>query len=110
MGLAMATSISYMVTVVLMFFSLRKKVGSFNGKAVAKVLIKSTVASIAMSVVVLLTYDSLVSVFGLSFVGECTSLGGAILLGVVVYLIAVKLFKVEEVKVLEGSIKSFFSR
>lgn len=110
MGLAMATSISYMVTVVLMFFSLRKKVGSFNGRAVAQVLIKSIIASIAMSIVVLFTYDALVSMLGLSFIGECASLGGAILLGVVVYAICIKLFKVEEIKVLEGSIKNFFSR
>ena len=47
---------------------------------------------------------------GLSFIGECASLGGAILLGVVVYAICIKLFKVEEIKVLEGSIKNFFSR
>ena len=107
MGLAMATSISYMVTVVLMFFSLRKKVGSFNGRAVAQVLIKSIIASIAMSIVVLFTYDALVTMLGLSFIGECASLGGAILLGVVVYAICIKL---EEIKVLEGSIKNFFSR
>ncbi len=110
MGLAMATSISYMVTVVLMFFSLRKKVGSFNGTAVVKVLIKSIIASIIMSIVVFVTYNSLVSVLGLSFIGECTSLGGAVLLGVVVYGVCIKLFKIEEMKVLEGSVKNFFSK
>ena len=77
-----------------MLLSLRKKVGSFNGRAVAQVLIKSIIASIAMSIVVLFTYDALVSMLGLSFIVECASLGGAILLGVVVYAICIKLFKV----------------
>ena len=63
-----------------------------------------------MSLVVLLTYDGLVSILGLSFIGECASLGGAILLGVIVYAVFIKLFKVEEMKILEGSIKNFFSR
>ena len=110
MGLAMATSISYMVTVVLMFFSLRKKVGSFNGSAVVSTFLRSLIGAIVMSIVVILIYNNLVAVLGLSFIGECTSLAAAILGGIIVYIICMKILKVEEMKLVEDSVKNFFKR
>ena len=110
MGLAMATSISYMVTVVLMFFSLRKKVGSFNGSAVVSTFLRSLIWAIVMSIVVILIYNNLVAVLGLSFIGECTSLAAAILGGIIVYIICMKILKVEEMKLVEDSVKNFFKR
>lgn len=110
MGLAMATSISYMVTVVLMFFSLRKKVGSFNGSAVVSTFLRSLIGAIVMSIVVILIYNNLVAVLGLSFIGECTSLAAAILGGIIVYIICMKILKVEEMKLVEDIVKNFFKR
>lgn len=110
MGLAMATSISYMVSVVLMFFSLRKKVGSFNGNAVIITFIKSLVASIFMSIGVILSYKGLVSVLGLGFLAESLSIAVAILLGVLIYIICIKLLQVEEMNLLEEAIKNFLKK
>ena len=110
MGLAMATSISYMVTVVLMFFSLRKKVGSFNGKVVVTTFTKSLIASIIMSIVVVLSYNGLTSILGLSFIGEGISITASILLGALIYVVIIKLLKVEEMNLLESSVKNFFGK
>lgn len=108
MGLAMATSISYMVTVVLMFLSLRRKVGSFNGKAVIGTFVKSSVASIAMSIGVIFTYNSLTAILGMDFIGELISLATSILLGAFIYIVFIKMLKIEEMKLLEGTVKNLF--
>ncbi|MFR2768690.1 MAG: hypothetical protein ACLTAI_10580 [Thomasclavelia sp.] len=100
----------YGSTVVLMFFSLRKKVGSFNGSAVVSTFLRSLIGSIVMSIVVILIYNNLVAVLGLSFIGECTSLAAAILGGIIVYIICMKILKVEEMKLVEDSVKNFFKR
>lgn len=110
MGLAMATSISYMVTVILMFLSLRKKVGSFNGSALLSTFSKSLISSIIMSIAVVFTYDKLISILGLSFIMEAISVFLAIGLGIIVYIIFVKILKVKELKILEDSVKNFIKR
>lgn len=107
MGLAMATSISYIVTVILMFFSLKKKVGSFNGSSLLYTFVKSLIASIFMSIVVVFIYNNLVKVLGLSFLMEAISIFISILLGVVVYIIFIKVLKVKEMEILEDSIRNF---
>lgn len=108
MGLAMATSISYMVTVVLMFFSLRRKVGSFNGKAVFSTFVKSLLASIAMSIGVIFSYNSLISILGMAFLAEVISLAASILFGATIYIVFIKVLKVAEMKILEDTIKHLF--
>lgn len=110
MGLAMATSISYMVTVVLMFFSLRKKVGSFNGSSLLYTFFKSLMASIFMSIVVIFVYNNLVNLLGLSFLMEAVSILISILLGIIVYIICIKILRVREMEILEDSIKNFIKR
>ncbi|MCB5942999.1 polysaccharide biosynthesis C-terminal domain-containing protein, partial [bacterium 210820-DFI.6.52] len=58
-GLAFATSISAIVTIVLLFISLRKKIGQFGGKEILIVLIKSIVSAGLMSVITMFIYNFL---------------------------------------------------
>jgi putative peptidoglycan lipid II flippase len=55
-GLALATSISAAVTAILMFASLRRKIGGFGLKAIALSFGKISVASVMMGLIVLSSY------------------------------------------------------
>ncbi|WP_135553792.1 murein biosynthesis integral membrane protein MurJ [Paenibacillus cymbidii] len=60
-GLALATSISAIVTTILMFFSLVRKIGFFNLKRVAVSCLKIVFASLIMGVITKLCFNSLSS-------------------------------------------------
>ncbi|MDD2366914.1 MAG: murein biosynthesis integral membrane protein MurJ [Desulfuromonadaceae bacterium] len=96
-GLALATTISAFFNMILLFWFLRRKIGAFGGFRIMTTASKSFAASLPMSVVVW---------YGCSFVewsrpGEkifkASVLGGSILSGLIVYFMAVKLVRSEEI-------------
>ncbi|MCI6737369.1 MAG: murein biosynthesis integral membrane protein MurJ, partial [Intestinibacter sp.] len=66
------------------------------------------VASIAMSIGVIFAYNSLTAILGMDFIGELISLATSILLGAFIYIVFIKMLKIEEMKLLEGTVKNLF--
>lgn len=117
-GLAFATSISAIVTIILLFISLRKKIGPFGGKSIMIVLIKSILSSLLMAVVTLFVYNFLDGILPAFLEKKLTadklyeiiSLGGAVGCGALTYGICIILLKVDEVNLILASIKNKIKR
>ncbi|WP_042271305.1 murein biosynthesis integral membrane protein MurJ [[Clostridium] dakarense] len=99
-GLAISTSIASIITVILLFMSLKKKAGYFGGDKIIITGIKSLVAAIVMGVVTLFAYRSLYSVIGTGKINEIISVSISVMVGAGVYGLLIMIFKVEEVKLI----------
>ena len=95
-GLALATTLSSLCNMLLLLWYLRRKIGSFDGKCIIVTGVKSCVASIPMAGVVL---------YGCSFAEWSQAghkllkggvLGGSIICGAFIYMLAAKLLRSEE--------------
>ncbi len=99
-GLALATSISATIGTLLLFISLRKKIGPFGIKNLSISFIKIIGTSLVMGLIAKLSFNSMVDAFG-----QNISLVIAIGIGAVVYVVMIYFMKVEEVDVLVGMFK-----
>lgn len=104
-GIALSTSIASILSIILLFRALKKKRGYFGGDKIIKTGIKSIVASIIMGICTMFAYNNLSVILGTGKLSEIVSLGVAVLLGVIVYAIAILILKVEEVNVVIDMIK-----
>lgn len=104
-GLAFATSISALVTIVLLFISLRRKIGQFGGKSIIVVMIKALISSIIMALITLLVYNSLGKFLGASFIMDAIKLFVSVGVGALVYGISVIVLKVDEINLIIDKIK-----
>lgn len=95
-GLALATSISSIAGVILLFYFLRKKIGRFGFKFIARTFVKVSLASAIMGVSVHYAYKLMA--FGDSFVLSALRLGLSVFAGALVYLALILVFRVREVK------------
>lgn len=100
-GLALATSISAIITTLLLFISLRKKIGPFGIKHISLSFIKILLASTIMGIVALLTYNYLQGLIGLSI-----SLLLAIAFSGAVYFVIIFFMKIEDVDVIVDLVKN----
>lgn len=105
-GLAFATSISALITIILLFISLRKKIGPFGGKSIITVMAKSLISSLFMAIVTLLVYNSLGKLLAGSFIMDALKLTVSVGLGAIVYGLSVVLLKVEEVNLIMDKVKA----
>jgi putative peptidoglycan lipid II flippase len=105
-GLAFATSISALVTIALLFISLRRKIGPFGGKSIALVMIKSMISAALMAVVTLFAYNTIASILGSGAIQEIITLAASVGMGALVYGISIILLKVSEVNLILDTIKS----
>jgi putative peptidoglycan lipid II flippase len=105
-GLAFATSISSLVTITLLFFSLRRKIGNFGEKNIFSVLAKSLISAGLMAIVTTFSYKFINNILGQGFIQNVITLGLAVLAGAIVYGISIILLKVSEVNVIIDGIKS----
>lgn len=108
LGLALATSISALVCIILLFRSLRKKIGDFGQDKIIKVSIKSLISSIIMGIISYLLYEMLNSILGIGFIKESIALFISIISGAIVYSILIILFNIEEVNIITNMIKNKF--
>lgn len=99
-GLALATSISAILAVIFLTINLRKKIGRLNGKLMVITLLKTSISSLLMSVIVLIVHSALLSVS--STLALVVSVG----IGVIVYLIMVILLKVDSCEYVLNTIKN----
>lgn len=104
-GLALATSISALICIILLFNSLKKKIGYFGQDKIIKTTIKTLIAAIVMGVVTYFMYNRLDKILGTGFIQEVLVLFGSIGIGALVYAVLVILLKVEEVSVVTNMIK-----
>ncbi len=99
-GLALATSISAIFCTVLLFTSLRKKIGSFGMKSITISFIKILCASLAMGVIAKVSYNALLKNVNANF-----SLILSIGIGAITYFAIIYFMKIEEVDVIVNAIK-----
>lgn len=95
-GLALATSISSIVTTGILLLLLRKKIGVLGLNRTLLCGIKSTISAIIMTGVVLLVYSKTERLLGTSFSGKFSGLLIPIGVGAVLYFLLLYAFKVEE--------------
>lgn len=91
-GLALATSISSTLTCILLFISLRKKIGSFGIKQISTSFMKVLFASILMAILSYISFNLMGP-----YVSETIALLLAIVIGSLIYFIAIVFMKVDEV-------------
>ncbi|HSQ90362.1 murein biosynthesis integral membrane protein MurJ [Romboutsia sp.] len=105
-GLAFATSISAIVTIILLFISLRKKIGPFGGKSIALVMVKSIISALLMAGVTLFVYNTIGSILGTGFIKEAITLAVSVGLGAIVYGTSIVILKVDEVNLILDQVKN----
>lgn len=105
-GLALATSISAIVASILFLLGLRKKIGSFGLMKSLKCGLKSLFASVVMGVAVFFLYGSLEGLMGNGSLQQLIALIVSVAIGVVVYLVLIYIFKVEEMVQVMKVVKS----
>lgn len=104
-GLALSTSIASIITVVLLFRSLKKKSGYFGGDKIVKTGMKSLLASMVMGVITIFAYSNIFKLIGAGKLNEIIAVGLAVLIGASVYAVLIIIFKVEEVDLIFDLIK-----
>lgn len=104
-GLALSTSLASIITVILLFKSLKKKAGDFGQNEIIKTGIKSLVASIVMGAATIIVYSNLYKLTGMGKLNEIISVTIAILVGASIYAVLIIIFKVEETKLVLDIIK-----
>ena len=92
-GFALATSISAMVSTILMFITLRKKIGGFGLKEITGSFIKISLASLVMGLIALTSFNF----FGRILSGNL-ALILAIAVGALVYSVLIYVLRVPEVE------------
>lgn len=104
-GLAFATSISITVSTILMFYGLKKKIGSLGTLSYVKCGLKSGLASAIMGVVAYIIYHGLYGILGVSKLYNLISLLIAVGVGVIVYGVLCYILDIEEVREIVDKIK-----
>ena len=109
-GLALATSISSIVCIFLLFGSLKKKIGYFGQDKIAKTTIKSILSAVVMGVVTYFAYNMLGSLLGIGFVQEVIALAVSVGIGVITYGILVVVLKVDEINIIIDMVQKKLSK
>ncbi len=105
-GLPLATSISSIICIILLFNSLKKKIGDFGQTDIIKTTIKSIIAAIVMGIVTYFVYKFINNILGTRFIMEFISLFISIVLGAISYGILVIILKVDEVTIVTDMVKN----
>ncbi len=100
-GLALATSISATFTTVLLFISLRRKLGVLGLRKMVVTFVKILVASVVMGFIAKMSFGFLVG----NLFGEIMSLILSIGAGAVVYFVIVSFMGIEDVEVILNSLR-----
>lgn len=109
-GLTLATSLSSLLCIILLFRSLQKKIGYFGQDKIAKATGKSLAASLIMGVVAYYSYHYMMRFTHTGGKAEFIVLMIAITLSAAVYGSLVILFKVDEIRIVTDVIKKRFKR
>ena len=95
-GLALATSLSAIFTAITLLYYLRKKIGNLGLRAMTQSSVKTLISSVIMGIVVYFIYNYSVTAFNPSRFVELIIVLLSVVMGIAVYMVALYLFKVEE--------------
>lgn len=109
-GLALATSLSAIICILLLFGSLKKRMGYYGQDKIKNTFFKSLIASLIMGVITYFAYKFCIAILGLGFIKEAISLGISVGIGAIVYAVLVMVFKVDEIYIFIDMIKKKASR
>lgn len=104
-GLALATSISALVCVMLLFRNLKRKIGYFGQDKIFSTTVKSIIAAIVMGIITSMIFKYTKSLIGIGFVKEVITLIISIGIGAIVYGLLIIILKVEETKLIIDIVK-----
>jgi putative peptidoglycan lipid II flippase len=99
-GIALSTAICNVAGTAALLVLLRRRIGQFDGRSIAVTVGKVTVASAAVAVAAWFVWHPLDSALGRSFPAQVVSLGLALSASAAVYLVACRLLRVQELRVL----------
>lgn len=105
-GLALAYSISGLLSMLVLGMALRRKIGAFGGRSLMKSALQSIIASAVMGVIVYLTANGLEQV--LDVTGKIMQVGQVLVsvtVGVLVYAAMAILMRMEEVRMMLGVVR-----
>ena len=105
-GLALATSISSIICIVLLLVSLEKKIGYFGQDKIFKTTIKSIISAIIMGFGTYTSYNYLNIYLGNEFIFEFMKLMISIIIGIIIYGVMIVSLKVEEVNSIISIVKN----
>lgn len=105
-GLAIASSISAFVGLILFFRSLKKKVGDYNGKNILVTSIKSCIAAFIMAIITLIVYRFMHTTIGEGILQQIITLGASVVVGALTYGFILIGLKIEEIQDIIPIIKS----
>lgn len=100
-GLALATSISALFTTILLFISLRKKIGPYGLKNMFISFSKIFVASIIMGISSYIFFNLVIVKYGILL-----SLIISVILGMIIYCIEIYFLKIDEIEIIITAIKA----
>ncbi|MCC3862740.1 murein biosynthesis integral membrane protein MurJ [Terrisporobacter petrolearius] len=104
-GLALATSISALVCVMLLFRSLKRKIGYFGQDKIFSTTVKSIVAAIVMGIIINVVFKYTISLIGVGLVKEVITLIISVGIGAIVYGLLIIILKVDETKLIIDMVK-----
>lgn len=104
-GLALATTISSFISLIASVYVIRKRLGSFGFMSSVEVAIKTLIASLLMGFVAYYIHNFLSASLGTSKLYEIIALFSAVLVGAVLYIVLILIFKVEEFDWFVSSLK-----
>lgn len=96
-GLALSTSLSAIVCILLLFISLKNKIGYFGEDKIIKTTCKAIFSSLVMGITTYYSYNILSNLLESSVIYELISLACAVFIGIVTYTILIIILNVEEV-------------
>lgn len=99
-GLALATSISSIICIILMFNSLKKKIPYFGQDKIVKTLFKTLLSAICMGIVTKLTQIFFTRTIGVGFIQDIVILGICTLVGFISYTLVLLILKVDELSII----------
>ena len=91
-GLTIATSVSTTIGMLVLYYSLAKRMNGLSTKKLINTVSKITISSLIMGVVVYFAYNGLM----MTSIPGIINLGLAALIGVIVYIVGIYVFKIQE--------------
>lgn len=107
-GLALATSLSSIISIPMFFTVLRKKLGPLGLKNTLILFIKASLATAVMGVIVYFGYNYVSSILGIGKFRVLISIGVSAVVGGVIYFLLMILMKVKEMDFFVDIIKNIF--
>lgn len=95
-GLALAITLGALTQMVLLFITLRHRLGMIDGRRIMGTLFKTLAAAVLMGAVVTVWADFLTPLVGVGKIGSVIVLLSGTLLGAIIFAVSTRFFKMEE--------------